>query len=323
MGRVSKLETALEVAVRWIAKGYPVRTVLRICGVARATYYYRLKHPERKTPKGKGRPVPGYSLNKQGKVVSDKRIKGFIGRILQGPDAAFGYRKITVLLRRTYGLIINKKKVYRLCKEMGILGPRFSQAQKAPRRVANNRKVTGPNQLWQMDIKYGYVAGLQRHFFLASIIDVFDRCIVAYYRGKACDRKNVIQVLHQAMLRRGIYGQEDKLENKLVIRTDNGSQFVSKDFRAFCEQTKRVEHEQIPVKTPNKNAYIESFHSIIERECFQRSCFSSYEEAFAEVDRFIRYYNHRRIHGSLKDHSPVEYMRLVQQGVIQPQAMAV
>ena len=106
--------------------------------------------------------MPGYSLDQQGKVVSDIRIKNFIRRILEGPDAAFGYRKITVLLRRRFKLVINKKKVYRLCKEMGILGPRLSKTQSVPRRAANNRKVTGPNQLWQMDIKYGYVAGLRR-----------------------------------------------------------------------------------------------------------------------------------------------------------------
>jgi len=83
-----------------------------------------------------------------------------------------------------------------------------------------------------------------------------------------------------------------------------------------------IEHEQTPVKTPNKNAYIESFHSIIERECYQRNCFDSFEEAFAEVDRFIRYYNNHRIHGSLLDHSPAEYLRLFRQGMIQPEEIA-
>jgi len=317
VGGASKLEIAIEVASRWIAKGYPVRTVLRICKVAPSTYYYRLKHPERHKPKGKGRPVPGYSLDKQGKTVSDIRIKGFIRRILQGPDAAFGYRKITVLLRRRFKLVINKKKVYRLCKEMGILGPRLSKARTIPRRVANNRKVTGPNQLWQMDIKYGYVAGMRRHFYLASIIDVFDRSIVAYHRGKACDTKSVIQTLQKALLKRGIYKQD----TRLIIRTDNGPQFDSNAFREFCMQA-GIEHEQTPVKTPNKNAYIESFHSIIERECYQRNCFDSFEEAFAEVDRFIRYYNNHRIHGSLLDHSPAEYLRLFRQGMIQPEEIA-
>jgi len=322
VGRVSKLEIAIEVAASWIAKGYPVRTVLRICKVSPSTYYYRLKHPELQKPKGTGRPVPGYSLDQQGKTVSDLRIKGFIRRILQGPEAAYGYRKITVLLRRKHKLVINKKKVYRLCKEMGILGPRISQKQSVPRRVANNRKITGPNQLWQMDIKYGYVAGLRRQFYVASIIDVFDRSIVAYHRGKACDRHDIARTLHKALLKCGIYEQEDKLNHKLIIRTDNGPQFGSRTFREFCEQTKRVEHEQIPVKTPNKNAYIESFHSIMERECFQRNCFSSFEEAYAEVDRFIRYYNTQRIHGSLMDYSPAEYLRLIEQGIISPREIA-
>lgn len=44
-------------------------------------------------------------------------------------------------------------------------------------------QVTGVNQLWQIDIKYGYVIGRQRFFFVLSIIDVFDRVVVGQYRG--------------------------------------------------------------------------------------------------------------------------------------------
>ncbi|WP_164744499.1 IS3 family transposase [Paenibacillus xylaniclasticus] len=65
-----------------------------------------------------------------------------------------------------------------------------------------------------------------------------------------------------------------------------------------------------------------TFHSILERECYTRNCFGTYEEAFAEVDRFISYYNHRRIHGSLMDLPPVEYMRLFKQGEIMPKEIA-
>jgi len=44
-------------------------------------------------------------------------------RLIHGPDAAFGYRKLTVLSRQKHNLVINKKKVYRLCKELNILAP--------------------------------------------------------------------------------------------------------------------------------------------------------------------------------------------------------
>jgi putative transposase len=250
-------------------------------------------------------------------VILDARIKGCLRRLIQGPNASFGYRKLTVLLRRKHGLIINKKKVYRLCKELGILAPQREKTNPVPKKVAHNRVVTGPNQLWQLDIKYGYIAGQRRHFFLASIIDVFDRAIVAHHRGKACSTNDVLRTVQKALLKRDIRGQD----HKLVIRTDNGPQFISKAFYAFCQKAD-LEHERIPNQTPNKNAYIESFHSILERECYLRNCFQTYEEAFAEVDRFIRYYNNDRIHGSLNDWPPKEYLRLVASGALKPRKIA-
>lgn len=204
-----------------------------------------------------------------------------------------------------------------MCKELGILSPQRQITNPVPKKIANNRIVTGANQLWQMDIKYGYVAGKRRHFYLASIIDVFDRNIVAYHRGKVCSTSDVLKTVQKALLKRRVYEQEQTL----VIRTDNGPQFISKAFAAFCDQAK-IEHERIPNHTPNKNAYIESFHSILERECYLRNCFETYEQAFSEVDRFIRYYNNERIHGSLRDWPPKEYLRLVASGEIIPREIA-
>ncbi|WP_324603688.1 IS3 family transposase [Paenibacillus curdlanolyticus] len=290
--------------------------MLRICQVPRSTYYYRLQHPERMQPVRPGRPIPGFSYDRSGNKVVDKRIQRYIRKLIQGPDSSFGYRKLTVLLRRRYRLVINKKKVYRICKEMLILLPQREQITRVPKRVANNRIVTGANQLWQMDIKYGYVAGQRRHFYLASIIDVFDRAIVAYHRGKACSKDDIILTLQKALLKRSEHGPISP-----VIRTDNGPQFTSHAFHAFCE-TAGIEHERIPNQTPNKNAYIESFHSILERECYQRNCFENYEEAFKEVDRYLHYYNWDRIHGSLNDWPPSEYLRLVMQGAIKPRDIA-
>ncbi|MGI2298180.1 IS3 family transposase [Paenibacillus sp. GXUN7292] len=300
-----------------MGKGYPVRTVLRLCGVPRSSYYYHLKHPERRTPVGKGRPIPGYSYDQAGKVVSDIRIKGYLRCLVKGPHGACGYRKLTILLRRKHKLIINKKKVYRLCKELQILSPQRVIKHPVPKKIAHNRVVTGPNQLWQMDIKYGYVAGKRRHFYLASIIDVFDRNIVSYHKGKTCHTKDILQTLQKALMKRHIHAQA----HQLVIRTDNGPQFISQAFHTYCEQ-QGVEHERIPNQTPNKNAFIESFHSILEMECYRRNCFETYEEAYMEVDRFIRFYNNERLHGSLEDWPPREYLKRVNNGLIDPPKIA-
>lgn len=257
-------------------------------------------------------------MNKQGEKVTDARIKGYIRKLLsKEEESTYGYRKLTKCLVRQYGVVINKKKVYRLCKELGLLKPQREVQNRPPRRVANNRTVIGPNQLWQMDIKYGYVTGLRRHFYLASIIDVFDRNIVGHYKGKACSTQDIVQMVHKALLKRNVFGTEQQL----VIRTDNGPQFCSNAFYLFSEEM-GFEHERIPNRTPNKNAYIESFHSVLERDCFQRNSFETYQQAFDSVDRYIQFYNSRRLHGSLNDLSPIEYLQKYLVGEIQPPKIA-
>ena len=69
---------------------------------------------------------------------------------------------------------------------------------------------SGVDRKWQMDIKYGYVVGTRHHFFVVSIIDVFDRSIVGYYRGKSCKAKDMVQTLHKALFKRGVYNQSQE-----------------------------------------------------------------------------------------------------------------
>ncbi|WP_081485578.1 integrase core domain-containing protein [Bacillus methanolicus] len=158
-------------------------------------------------------------------------------------------------------------------------------------------------------IKYGSIEDSGRFFFLASAIDVFDRCIVGYYRGSKCQAKEITGMLQEALIRRQVHIPQDESVSSIIIRTDNGPQFVSHDFGDFCEQY-RIYHERIPTKSPNLNAYIESFHSIIERECYQRDTFEFFEEAYYRIDEFMEFYNNRRYHGSLNYLTPVQFHNL-------------
>jgi putative transposase len=157
--------------------------------------------------------------------------------------------------------------------------------------LARNRIITGSNQLWEADIKYGYIEGEQRFFFILSIIDVYDRNVVDYHIGLSCTAEDTLYTLQRALFRRQLF----EILEKPVIRTDNGSQFISHTFEKGCENFK-MEHERIPPKTPNMNAHIEAFHRILEDDCLARSQFASYEEAYRTVTEFMRFYNERRLH---------------------------
>lgn len=232
--------------------------------------------------------------------------------------AVYGYRKLTKMLRRQHQLVINKKKVYRLCKKMNVLRQQRKLKIQHPKRLANNRVITGSNQLWETDIKYGWIEGEQRFFFLMSIIDVFDRAIVAYHHGLTCEAKHLVQITQEALMKRQLF---DKA-NRPVIRSDNGPQFISHRFAEACEQFEMI-HERIPPKTPNKNAHIESFHAILESECYQRHEFENYQQAYDVVSKFIHNYNHNRIHGSIYDMSPYEYMDAIKLGILKPKEIKV
>lgn len=311
-------------AKEWIQEGFPATRVLRILSIHRSTYYHRLSHPPKERSSTGGRPVPGFSRTREGKMIKDSVIKGYLMALIGGKESVYGYRKLTQRLRRKHKLVINKKKVYRLCKELDILLPQREKKSRYPRRLAKNRVITGPNQLWQVDIKYGYIVTSRRFFFLASAIDVFDRKIVGYYHGLTCEAKHITTMLQKAMMARGIH--DSTSEEKLIIRTDNGPQFCSHQFGKFIanqnQEIEKVEHERIPPKTPNMNAYIESFHSVLERECYQLNEFVTFQQAFDTVDEYIKFYNEERYHGSLKDYSPQEYYQRWQEGKVEPQKLA-
>ncbi|WP_240422015.1 integrase core domain-containing protein [Paenibacillus periandrae] len=77
-----------------------------------------------------------------------------------------------------------------------------------------------------------------------------------------------------------------------VIRTDNGPQIVSHVFEEECGALQFI-HERIPLKCPNKNAHIESYHSQLERDLLMKSEFASFEEAYDALDRYLEFYNNR------------------------------
>jgi len=273
-------------------------------------YYYHLHSDREETnvpPPKRGRPYPGFSKTKGGIRIPDEQIEEWLMEAVEGEEGAYGYKKLTTYLRVQYNLTINPKKVRRLCSGLGILLPARRAPSMYPRKMTRNHTITGPNQLWQLDIKYGTIEDSGRFFFLASVIDVFDRSIVGYFRGSSCKAKDITNMLKDAFKKRNVRIPENVNDHfSVIIRTDNGPQFLSKKFGEFCVDF-NVYHERIPPKSPNLNAYIESFHSIIERECYQRHQFECFEEAYYWIDQFIEFYNERRYHGSLDYLSPVKY----------------
>ncbi len=290
--------------------------VLSKAGVANSTWYGQGKKRQCSEPKIRGRKVTQFSKDIDGNLICDKEVikilKGYRNNYLF--DNGGGYRKLSKYLAIDFGIHINPKKVYRLCHENNILLPVNKKKKRKGSRISINRVINKPNQLWEFDIKYGYVHGENRFFYLLAFIDVFSRKVVGFYVGLSCKAKDLVFTLKDALVKENINS-----EHRLALRSDNGSQMTSSLFREEVEEIKKFlllsEHEFIPISTPNKNAHIESFFSIIETELFQARYFRTFREAYEKTTEFIDFYNKRRIHGSLRFQSPFQAINRFENGI--------
>ncbi len=184
-------------------------------------------------------------------------------------------------------------------------GRNFTEQKKRKirlRKLSIDRQITAPNKLWQFDIKYGFVHGENSFFFVCAFIDVFDRDIKGYHIGRRCTADDILRTLRLALKTNNINPND-----QLVLRSDNGPQMSSLKFERELLSLP-ADHEFIPVRTPNKNAYIESFFSLLEINVMASEYFYSFRQGFERVVEFINFYRTERIHGSLKM-SPVEFRR--------------
>lgn len=283
--------------------------ILKILNIPSSTWYEYVNKKNKKLEDNgcseKTRGCPRRECTNQlGESISDEEVIIYLKTLREKKHHnKLGYRKLTHLLRRDYKLIINHKKVYRLYSEASLTLSKKKKIKRRGKKICENRSVDAPNKLWEFDIKYGYIAGENRFFYLMTFLDVFTREPRAYHLGLRCTAKDILLTLEEALNKHNVNIYD------LVIRSDNGPQMTSYRFKKKMTEL-GLTHEFIPPKTPNLNAHIESFHSIVDRELFQGKEYGSFSDAFEDMVSFMEYYTNVRPHGSLKMMTPKEFAEL-------------
>ncbi len=216
-------------------------------------------------------------------------------RSLAAERRRFGYRRLTVLLRRE-GWAVNHKRVYRLYRQEG-LGVR---RRKRKRMGAVERQPlaipTRPNERWSMDF-VSDALGEGRKFRSLNIVDDFNRECLAAEVDTSIPGARVVCVLERLGELRG---------SPEVLVTDNGPEFAGQalDVWAYEQGVKR--HFIEPGK-PVQNAFIESFNGKMRDECLNEHWFTSLREARETIEAWRRDYNEVRPHSSLGNRTPQEF----------------
>jgi transposase InsO family protein len=258
-------------------------TLLEWLSLPSSTYYYEPKA-------GKPGRRPSTHTFYKDQWVSNHEVISAIKTIILGPYNAYGYQNVTAELRDR-GYWIDDKKVYRIMDEEHLLLGKVIKT-KGKRTWVQFRTVQAsrPMEHLCLDIKYVWVHGEGRWYYQLSIMDIFSRKIIHWILQKSVRKQDVINMFRELHLIYDLKG--------VIIRNDNGSQFIANELRrTLMEMEARQEFTH--VATPEENAYIESFHSIQQRELFSRYEFLSYYEAKQHIQDYMRWYNYERKHGKL------------------------
>jgi putative transposase len=242
------------------------------------------------------------------RAVEDDRLLVKIKKFHQESGAAYGSPRIFKDLRddgETCGL----HRVARVMKQAKVMAirsykkPRYVNGKPsllAPNVLARGFVVDHPNEVWVTDITY--IRTWAGFLYLAAVMDLYSRKIVGWSMKTSLHRDIVIDALLMAVWRR-------KPKTKVLVHSDQGSQYGSFDCRKFLE-THNLKPSMSRRGNCWDNAVAESFFSSLKKERVRRKVYHSVEEAKAEVFDYIEmFYNPRRRHSHLGDISPEAFER--------------
>jgi putative transposase len=244
-----------------------------------------------------------HTMTRDGQAVSNEKVvETLISEVFGQEFNLYGYQLSTEELK-AMGYLINHKKTYRLMKDNGLLLEKVPR-NRSPRQWVKWRKIkyAKPLEHLCMDIKYVYIHGAKRNAYLLAIIDVATRYVVGWSLRFTMKHTDVILCLHGVM-----QGYKAK---HIMLRTDNGSQFIAHGLRNFCKNN-GITQEFTHVATPEENSYVESLFSQVEKEVIQRYEFDSLYHARDIFQRYFNWHNNKKRRHALGRISPAEYWNTV------------
>ncbi len=271
---------------------YGVEPICRVLPIAPSTYYL---HAARRTDPAR-RPA---------RTQRDDALSPQIQRVWDENRQVYGVRKVWKQLHRER-VAVARCTVARLMRRLGIAGvvrgkpvrtTRHDPARPCPLdRVNRQFRADRPDQLWVSD--YTFVSTWQGFAYVAFVIDVYARRIVGWKLSASQQTQFVLDALEQALHAR-------RPGHALVHHSDRGSQYVSIRYTERLAEA-GIEPSVGSVGDSYDNALAETINGLFKAEVVHRRSWRSREELELETLRWVDWFNHRRLLGSIGHIPPAE-----------------
>lgn len=219
--------------------------------------------------------------------------KAVIAYALAHPDIR--HRELTWRMIDDDAVCLSASSVYKILKDAKLI----CSWKPKERRIKRSREAPSiPDEQWQSDISY--IDIYSKKYYLINFIDEHSRYVTHHELMVSMDGNSVSLAAERAL---------NKLDNGQtpVIQTDNGSGYISREFKVVLSQ-KGVGHHRIRPHCPEENGIVERVNRTI-KDAVSEYELTGFAHGKTVVDKIIRYYNEERLHSSLNFLRPIDYYR--------------
>jgi putative transposase len=203
-----------------------------------------------------------------------------------------GYRRLAFMMLDDDVVAVSPSSVYRTLKTAGRLDHRrFSPSKKGTGFV----QPLAAHDHWHVDISYLNVAGT--FYYLTSVLDGFSRYIVHWEIRESMTEPDVETILQRAA--------EKHPNAQPRIISDNGPQFIARDFKEFIRLL-GMTHVRTSPYYPQSHGKLERWHGTMKCECIRPAAPASLEEARRLVADYVEHYNHVRLNSAIGYITPAD-----------------
>ena len=196
-----------------------------------------------------------------------------------------GYRRVTYLMMDSDVVAASPSSVYRVLSQAGVLRRWETKPSKKGKGFA---QPLAPHAHWHIDVSYLNLSGT--FYYLCSLLDGYSRYIVHHEIREQMTEQDVEIIVQRAL--------EAFPDAKPRIISDNGPQFVAKDFKAFI-RIKGMDHVRTSPYYPQSNGKLERWHKSLKSECIRPKTPLNIDEARRLVSAYVDDYNQRRLHSAI------------------------
>ena len=196
-----------------------------------------------------------------------------------------GYRRLTFMMLDQDVVAVSPSSVYRVLSAADLLRRWNGKTSKKGTGFVQPLK---PHEHWHIDVSYINLCGT--FYYLCSLLDGCSRYLVHWELRESMTEQDIEIILQRA--------REKFPEATPRIISDNGPQFIAKDFKEFIRMA-GMTHVRTSPFYPQSNGKLERYHQTIKGECIRPNVFLSLEEAREQIAKFICYYNEERLHSAI------------------------